>query len=136
MAEDDSQREPTQQTQPKGIDPKTGRPYEPVEIPSPEAQHVGPPSKNAPRTARMFQPKPPTTTVREFVDRYMENDPRIIGVRIGDLDGRETLEVQVMKLDAGLPETFNGIPVGTLEVSAAAHHPARYRDIARGTKAD
>ena len=61
----------------------------------------------------MFQPKPPTTTVREFVDRYMENDPRIIGVRIGDLDGRETLEVQVTELDAGLPETFNGMPGGT-----------------------
>jgi hypothetical protein len=30
MADDDK---PTQQTQPKGIDPKTGKPYEPVEIP-------------------------------------------------------------------------------------------------------
>ena len=28
-------REPTQKTQPKGIDPKTGKPYEPVEIPVP-----------------------------------------------------------------------------------------------------
>jgi hypothetical protein len=27
---------PTQQTQPKGIDPKTGKPYEPVEIPVPK----------------------------------------------------------------------------------------------------
>jgi hypothetical protein len=29
----DHDAEPTQQTQPKGIDPKTGKPYEPVEIP-------------------------------------------------------------------------------------------------------
>ena len=28
--------EPTQPTQPKGIDPKTGKPYEPVEIPVPK----------------------------------------------------------------------------------------------------
>jgi hypothetical protein len=27
--------EPTQKTQPKGIDPKTGKPYEPIEIPVP-----------------------------------------------------------------------------------------------------
>jgi hypothetical protein len=27
---------PTQQTQPKGIDPKTGKPFEPVEIPVPK----------------------------------------------------------------------------------------------------
>jgi hypothetical protein len=27
---------PTQLTQPKGIDPKTGKPYEPVEIPVPK----------------------------------------------------------------------------------------------------
>lgn len=26
--------EPTQKTTPKGIDPKTGKPYEPVEIPA------------------------------------------------------------------------------------------------------
>jgi hypothetical protein len=31
----DEKREPTQDTQPKGIDPKTGKPYEPVEIPVP-----------------------------------------------------------------------------------------------------
>ncbi len=38
MPEQSSPREPkrTQQTQPKGIDPKTGRPYEPVEIPVPK----------------------------------------------------------------------------------------------------
>jgi hypothetical protein len=34
MSDHDS--EPTQQTQPKGIDPKTGKPYEPVEIPVPK----------------------------------------------------------------------------------------------------
>jgi hypothetical protein len=34
MTED--KREPTQRTQPKGIDPKTGKPYEPVEIPVPK----------------------------------------------------------------------------------------------------
>ena len=32
----DTEPEPTQQTQPKGIDPKTGKPYEPVEIPVPK----------------------------------------------------------------------------------------------------
>jgi hypothetical protein len=37
MAENDQQDQPrpSQQTQPKGIDPKTGEPYEPVEIPVP-----------------------------------------------------------------------------------------------------
>jgi len=34
MADHDA--EPTQQTQPKGIDPKTGEPYEPVTIPIPK----------------------------------------------------------------------------------------------------
>lgn len=34
MAQD--RREPTQDTQPKGIDPKTGKPYEPVEVPVPK----------------------------------------------------------------------------------------------------
>jgi hypothetical protein len=29
-------REPTQRTQPKGIDPKMGKPYEPIEIPVPK----------------------------------------------------------------------------------------------------
>ncbi len=32
----DTDREPTQKTQPKGIDPKTGKPYGPVEIPVPK----------------------------------------------------------------------------------------------------
>jgi hypothetical protein len=47
MAEDDpqdaSEQEPTptQQTQPKGIDPKTGEPYEPVEIPVPRRSTWG-----------------------------------------------------------------------------------------------
>jgi hypothetical protein len=37
MAEPNEADEPkTQQTQPKGIDPKTGKPYEPVEIPVPK----------------------------------------------------------------------------------------------------
>jgi hypothetical protein len=30
------QQEPTQLTQPKGINPETGEPYEPVEIPVPK----------------------------------------------------------------------------------------------------
>lgn len=34
--DEDTTAEPTQQTQPKGIDPKTGEPYEPVEIPVPK----------------------------------------------------------------------------------------------------
>jgi hypothetical protein len=29
---------PKQKTQPKGIDPKTGKPYEPVEIPVPKKE--------------------------------------------------------------------------------------------------
>jgi hypothetical protein len=33
---DDHDAEPTQQTQPKGIDPKTGKPFEPVPIPTPQ----------------------------------------------------------------------------------------------------
>lgn len=32
--------EPTQKTQPKGIDPKTGKPYEPIEIPVPKRGEV------------------------------------------------------------------------------------------------
>jgi len=32
----DQQPTLTQQTQPKGIDPKTGKPYEPVEVPVPK----------------------------------------------------------------------------------------------------
>lgn len=31
---------PKQQTQPKGIDPKTGKPYEPIEIPVPKRGEV------------------------------------------------------------------------------------------------
>jgi hypothetical protein len=42
MAEEHSQQEPmsTQLTQPEGIDPKTGKPYEPVEIPVPKRDEV------------------------------------------------------------------------------------------------
>ena len=36
MADDDHDLEPTQPTQPKGIDPKTREPYEPIEIPVPK----------------------------------------------------------------------------------------------------
>jgi len=32
----DKKPEPTQKTQPRGIDPETGRPYKPVEIPVPK----------------------------------------------------------------------------------------------------
>ncbi len=32
---DDTDGQPTQQTQPKGVDPTTGKPYEPIEIPVP-----------------------------------------------------------------------------------------------------
>jgi hypothetical protein len=32
----DDEREPTQTTQPKGIDPTTGKPFEPVDIPVPK----------------------------------------------------------------------------------------------------
>jgi hypothetical protein len=33
---DDHEREPTQPTQPQGIDPKTGKPYQPAQIPVPK----------------------------------------------------------------------------------------------------
>jgi hypothetical protein len=33
---DQRRDEPTQPTQPKGVDPKTGKPYEPVQIPVPK----------------------------------------------------------------------------------------------------
>lgn len=36
MSEDKQGEEPMQKTQPKGTDPKTGKPYEPVEIPVPK----------------------------------------------------------------------------------------------------
>jgi hypothetical protein len=36
MADEDHSAEPTQLTQPKGIDPKTGKAYGPVEIPVPK----------------------------------------------------------------------------------------------------
>jgi hypothetical protein len=36
MLDDQHDAEPTQQTQPKGIDPKTGEPYQPVDIPVPK----------------------------------------------------------------------------------------------------
>jgi hypothetical protein len=36
MADDDHDAEPTQRTQPRGIDPKTGRPYPPMDIPVPK----------------------------------------------------------------------------------------------------
>jgi hypothetical protein len=40
---DDHEREPkpkTQLTQPRGIDPKTGEPYEPIEIPVPKREDI------------------------------------------------------------------------------------------------
>jgi hypothetical protein len=40
MIEENTEREPTQQTQPKGIDPKTGKPFEPVEIPVPTERQI------------------------------------------------------------------------------------------------
>ena len=36
----DTDSEPTQPTQPKGIDPKTGKPYEPIEIPVPKERQI------------------------------------------------------------------------------------------------
>ncbi len=37
---DEQQASKTQQTQPKGIDPKTGEPYESVEIPVPKRDQI------------------------------------------------------------------------------------------------
>lgn len=51
MAEDE--REPTQDTQPQGIDPKTGEPYEPVEIPVPKRAEI---DKALERAVRPKQP--------------------------------------------------------------------------------
>jgi hypothetical protein len=36
----DDRTEPTQPTQPKGIDPKTSKPYEPIEIPVPKEREI------------------------------------------------------------------------------------------------
>ena len=36
----DKKPEPTQKTQPRGIDPETGKPYEPVDIPVPKRKDV------------------------------------------------------------------------------------------------
>ncbi|MGO8906861.1 MAG: hypothetical protein ACLQMH_14760 [Solirubrobacteraceae bacterium] len=36
----DTEPEPTQLTQPKGIDPKTGKPYEGIEIPIPKEREI------------------------------------------------------------------------------------------------
>jgi hypothetical protein len=38
MADTAHEGYPSQQTQPKGINPKTGKPYEPVEIPVPSRE--------------------------------------------------------------------------------------------------
>ena len=35
-----NQDKPTQKTTPKGIDPKTGKPYEPIEIPVPKRKDI------------------------------------------------------------------------------------------------
>ncbi len=40
MSDPDHGAEPTQLTQPKGIDPKTGEPYEPIEIPVPKERLI------------------------------------------------------------------------------------------------
>lgn len=37
---DDHEPQPIQPTQPKGIDPKTGKPYEPAEIPVPKVSVI------------------------------------------------------------------------------------------------
>jgi hypothetical protein len=52
MADEPSRSEPTQLTQPKGIDPKTGKPYEPVEIPVPKRGVFDRLLKRAERTRR------------------------------------------------------------------------------------
>lgn len=52
---------------------------------------------------------------REFVQRYMDDD-RVIGVRIREIEGRMTLDVQVRDYDAvDLPDTFQGLPVRVRE---------------------
>jgi hypothetical protein len=38
--EPDRRDQPSQKTQPKGIDPKTGKPYEPVEVPVPKRSEI------------------------------------------------------------------------------------------------
>jgi hypothetical protein len=50
MAQD--KREPTQHTQPKGIDPETGKPYEPVEIPVPKREDFDKLLKRAEKAVR------------------------------------------------------------------------------------
>ncbi len=38
--DEDHAPEPTQQTRPQGIDPKTGKRYEPIEIPVPREREI------------------------------------------------------------------------------------------------
>jgi hypothetical protein len=40
MADHPHDAQPSQLTQPKGIDPKTGKPYEPIEIPAPKRKDI------------------------------------------------------------------------------------------------
>jgi hypothetical protein len=52
MADDQQGSEPTQLTQPKGIDPKTGKPHKPIEIPVPKRGVFDRLLKRAENTAR------------------------------------------------------------------------------------
>jgi hypothetical protein len=40
MESEQDRCEPTQPSQPKGINPKTGKPYDPIEIPIPKEQEI------------------------------------------------------------------------------------------------
>lgn len=52
---------------------------------------------------------------REFVQLYMDDD-RVLGVRIREIAGEMTLDVEVRDCHAvKLPETFHGLPVRVRE---------------------
>jgi hypothetical protein len=67
--------------------------------------------------------------VHRFAERYMASDERVVGVGIGELEGREVLEVQVTELDIDLPETFEGIPVIRRRFPPEADLPPEVREL-------
>jgi hypothetical protein len=72
----------------------------------------------------MFQPKAPTPVLLAFVERYMAVGNPVLGVRIGELDGRETLEAEVSDLNAvDLPDSFQGVPVVVRKLTTAEPPP-------------
>jgi hypothetical protein len=61
----------------------------------------------------------------DFADRYLAVG-RVVGVRMGELDGKPAFEAQATDPEnAGLPETFRGIPVVVRKFPSGPVFPAR-----------